>query len=214
MKRTLFTLTAMAALLAAAAPAFAHEEIIPTSFSTGKPTFFVLSAANEEKVDLVKMTIAAPTGFTFGATTKQPSGWTATKTDTEITWSASTGAGVKPDTFDQWGYETDGVDQPGTFTFKITLAFSDGKTDDVQVPITAVAGSATPTTAPAPGANAPATTIKAVASGSRSNSRANVALGIGIAALVVGLASAALGLRRRGGAPAASAPAGGAEQDW
>jgi hypothetical protein len=208
MKRLVMTLVALTALLTAS-PAWAHEEINPKSFPTGTPTFFSLTAANEEKVDLTKVTLTAPQGGHFGETTKEPVGWTVSKTDSVLTW---TGGSVKPDKFEAWGYEIDSADQPGPLTYKVTLGFADGKTDDVDVVVTAVAGGAPATTAPAgPTATtaSPVTTAKAVAPAEKDESRANVALGIGIAALVLALVSGGLALRRRNGA-GNTAP----EQDW
>ncbi|HKN39889.1 MAG TPA: hypothetical protein VJ456_12355, partial [Acidimicrobiia bacterium] len=86
----------VAAVSALAAPAFAHEEINPKTFPTGQPTFFTLSAANEEKVNLVKIVLHAPAGVAFGATTRSSAGWSVNRTDDTITW---TGGAVKPDTF-------------------------------------------------------------------------------------------------------------------
>ena len=143
-RKTVVFLAAVTAVLAAAMPAFAHEEITPKQFPTGQPTFFTLSAANEKEVDLNKITIAAPSGVKFGEATRESPGWTVNKGDTSITWS---GGAVKPAHFEQWGYEIEGADQPGTLTYKVTLGFTDGKTDDVNVQTTAVAGGAAPTTA-------------------------------------------------------------------
>ena len=193
MKRLVMTLAVLTTVLGAS-PAWAHEEINPKSFPTGTPTFFTLSAANEEKADLTKVTLSAPSGVNFGATTKEPPGWTVSKTDSVLTW---TGGAVKPDTFEQWGYEIDSADQPGNLTYKVTLGFADGKTDDVNVVVTAIVRTTTPVTA------------KASAPIKKDEGRANVALGIGIAALVLALVSGGLALRRRSGAVTT-----GTEQDW
>jgi len=69
-----------------AAPALAHEEISPRTFPTGQPTFFTLTAANEEKVNLVKVVLHAPAGTPFGGTTRSPAGWTVAAGDDTITW--------------------------------------------------------------------------------------------------------------------------------
>src|SRR6266851_333143 len=130
---------AAALVTGAAAPALAHEEISPKTFPTGQPTFFMLTAANEAKANLVKIVLHAPTGAPFGATTRSPAGWTVAVTDDTITW---TGGAVKPDTFETWGYEIDAADQPGTLAYKVTLGFADGKSDDVEVDVTATVGGA------------------------------------------------------------------------
>jgi uncharacterized protein YcnI len=221
-RKTVVILAAIAAVLAVAAPAFAHEEINPKQFPTGTPTFFTLSAANEKKVDLNKITIAAPKGVNFGATTKSPPGWTVNASDTQISW---TGGAVKPDNFDQWGYEIDSADQPGTLTYKVTLGFTDGSTDDVNVQTTAVAGGATATTVAGGGAattaatsgGTTATTEAKSNAGSAARSRANIALVLGAVALVAAIIALALAARKRG-APGTAAPAtaggGGQKQDW
>ncbi len=206
----------VAAALAAAAPAFAHEEINPKQFPTGTPTFFTLTAANEQKVDLIKVTLTAPKGVDFGATTRSPQGWTANASDTVITW---TGGAVKPDQFENWGYEIDSADQPGTLTYKVTLGYADGKSDDVNVNVTAVAAGTATTVAgnggaavtTAPGATTATTAAAKSGAGSSARSRANIALVLGIIAIVASLI--ALGLaasRRRAAMPAA----GGQKQDW
>ncbi|HEV7535181.1 MAG TPA: hypothetical protein VGP90_06070, partial [Acidimicrobiia bacterium] len=127
---------AMVAVVVPAGAASAHEEINPKTFPTGQPTFFTLTAANEASANLVKIVLHAPPGLAFGETTRTPGGWTVARTDDTITW---TGGAVKPDTFEMWGYEIEGADQPGTLPYKVTLAFADGKTDDVEVDVSAVA---------------------------------------------------------------------------
>ena len=208
-----------------ATPALAHEEINPKSFPTGQPTFFTLTAANEQKVNLVKIVLHAPAGTPFGETTRSPAGWTVAATDDTITW---TGGAVKPDAFDTWGYEIDSADQPGTLAYKVTLGFADGKSDDVEVDVTATAAGATgagsassttvttaattPTTAPAGGASS--------GKGGSDDGKAKAALAISIVALVVAAVALALaGRRRPGTAPrgggGSSTPGGSdAAQDW
>jgi uncharacterized protein YcnI len=149
---------AAAAVVAQAAAASAHEEINPKTFPTGQPTFFTLTAANEESANLVKIVLHAPAGVAFGSTTRSPTGWSVARTDDTITW---TGGAVKPAAFEQWGYEIEGADQPGSLPYKVTLGFADGKTDDVEVDVNAVApgstGSPTASTVTT-GAAAPAAT--------------------------------------------------------
>lgn len=189
-----------ACVLLQGAPAFAHEEINPSTFPTGKPVFFTLSAANEANADLVKLTVAAPAGVAFGATTKEPPGWTVNRTDQLVTWS---GGAVKPDHFDQWGFEIEGADQPGTLTYKLTLSYADGSSDPVSVDISAVSAAATGGTAKTTG----------------SNSRANAALAVGIVGVLLGLVAVAMSRRTPplASSPATSAdsaPGAKAEQDW
>jgi hypothetical protein len=224
-KRTLVTAAVMVAVLAVAAPAWAHEEINPSSISTGKPVFLTLSAANEAKADLVKIGITAPKSVPMGATTREPSGWTVSTKDTSaVVWQASSGGGVKPAKFETWGFETDGADQPGSYTYKVAMTFADGKTDNVEVPLTVGAGSSStgatasaPTTVPgAAGASttvAPATTTAAPKAKKTSN-KATLALILGAIALVVSLIALAVAMSRRRAAGPGAAAAPPAGKDW
>ena len=204
----------VAAVSALAAPAFAHEEINPKTFPTGQPTFFTLSAANEEKVNLVKIVLHAPAGVAFGATTRSPAGWSVNRTDDTITW---TGGAVKADTFDTWGYEIEGADQPGTLAYKVTLGFADGKTDDVEVDVNATAPGVAG--AGAPGASTTTVTTGAAAaakaeSGGSDDGTAKAALATSIIALLTAAGALAVGSRRRPAKAVGDGGAGGAAQDW
>src|SRR5258706_12872780 len=101
----------LVAVAGVAAPALAHEEINPKTFPTGQPTFFTLSAANEETANLVKIVLHAPAGLAFGSTTRTPTGWSVTRTDDIVNW---TGGAGKPAPLHTWGLELDGAGQPGT----------------------------------------------------------------------------------------------------
>ena len=212
---------AAAVVAGLAAPAFAHEEINPRSFPTGQPTFFTLTAANESKANLVKIVLKAPAGTPFGETTRSPAGWTVVATDDTITW---TGGAVKPDNFDTWGYEIDSADQPGTLAYKVTLGFADGRSDDVEVDVTATgatgsgaaagASSTTVTTAAAPAGSAAGGT-----GGGSDDGKAKAALALSIVALLVAAVALARGARRRSapaadGGGAGGAAGDGAGQDW
>ena len=222
MRRLATVLATLAGLVLVAPAAFAHEEINPKTFPTGQPTFFTLSAANEAKADLIKIVLAAPKGTAFGTTTKEPAGWTVNRADDQITWS---GGAVKPDHFEQWGYEIEGADQPGTLAYKVTLAFAGGKTDDVEVDVTAFStttpgatGTSATTTPPTTSVVTTTTGPTQSAAGANSTNgqkRANAALGVSTVALI--LAAAALAQAARGRS-AGKAPAGGDKpgkaQDW
>ncbi|MDQ1569100.1 MAG: hypothetical protein QOF96_3980 [Actinomycetota bacterium] len=208
-----------------AAAASAHEEINPKTFPTGQPTFFTLTAANEESTNLVKIVLHAPPGVAFGTTTRSPTGWSVARTDDTITW---TGGAVKPATFELWGYEIEGADQPGSLPYKVTLGFADGKTDDVEVDVNAVApgstgspsastvttGAATPAATPAAGGTADSEE-RGGDSDSGASGQAKAALAIAILALLVAAGALAVGGRRRRGPGAAGGGGGaGAAQDW
>ncbi|HZQ77955.1 MAG TPA: hypothetical protein VFE55_11535 [Acidimicrobiia bacterium] len=233
--RSLVTTGALAAALVAgvAAPALAHEEIAPKTFPTGQPTFFTLTAANETDNPLTKVVLhAPPAGPTLGETTRAPAGWSAARTPTAITW---TGGSVKPDTFDTWGFEIDGADQPGTVPFKVDLVFTHPNGDietegGIEVDVTATAPGAT---AGATGGAGPAssTTVTtaaapttAAAGGGKKDSGpatglAIAALALSVVALITGGRALALAGRRRpgpaaGGGDGGGGAAGGAAQDW
>jgi len=177
-----------------AAPASGHEEIHPATFPANTPTFFTLSAADDEKVNLVKLALSAPAGIPLGGATREPAGWAVAKTQSSITWTPAKGSQLHPGQFAEWGFETDGAPQPGAANWKVTLGYADGKTDDVIVPATVTAGAAAAAPSPIPPPIRP------------SNGRANAALIVGIVAGVLALLAlllAALGRFRRASA-----------QDW
>jgi uncharacterized protein YcnI len=196
MKR-LAALTAVAlAVLGTAVPAWAHEEINPSTFAINKPTFLSLTAANEKDVKLTKVTLTAPQGLAFGETTRTSPGWATNRTDTVITW---TNGSVDPDHYDAFGFEIEGATQPGTLSYKATLGYADGSSDDVTVQVTATAAGAS---------------ASAGSSGSGSG-RATAALVIGILALLAAVA-ALVQASRSGRSPAGGPGAQGAtaQQDW
>lgn len=194
-RATIAALALVSGLVLVATPAWAHEEINPKVLPTGQPTFFTLSAANEKKSNLVKVVLTAPKGVPVGATTAEPPGWDVAKTDTALTWTATAGGGVLPDHFAQWGFETDGADQPGTFTYTVELTYADGSHDPVTIPVTVTAASG-------------ATNVKGPAHPSQG--RADAAIAIGLVALVLAVAAIAFGRRPR----SASQPAREDGQDW
>jgi uncharacterized protein YcnI len=227
MKKSLVFVVATAVVVMTAAPAWAHEEITPSTVQTGKPSFFTLSAANEKDVGLTEVTLRAPNGTPFGAATHQPAGWTAERSEDTIKWS---GGSVPAGAFESWGFEIEGADQPGPLTFRVTLVFANGSNENVNVVVTALAAGTTPsqttvttggagttavttaTSEPAPGTTAPQQAARA-----DKDSDSN---GLAVAALVVGglallLAGVALAQARRGRtAAAASAPADEGKKDW
>src|SRR3954452_12320770 len=183
---------AVALAVVGAAPALAHEEIRPNTIQTGKPAFFTLFAANEKQADLTKVVVTAPAGTKLGETTQSPAGWAATTTDSSVTW---TGGKAAPNTFEQWGFEIDGADQPGTLNFKVTMTAGDS--EDVTVPVTVVAAggatgpTSTVTTTTGSSVSAAPTTPPATAAigqvVEKSSSKANTAFILAIIASVIGL---------------------------
>ena len=207
--------------LAGAGPAWAHQEISPASVPVGRPAFLMLSAANEKRVDLTSVTLTPPSGQQFGHATRDPAGWTAALTHTRIQW---TGGAVRPDRFEQFGFDVEPIGQPGPLAFRVVLGYADGTTSESDVPVSAiVAGEAPPpTTAP----SAPATTVAGdvpttVTAPSPSPVASDDDSGSGVATLALVVALAALAasvaglVRGRRGAPAAGpAAAAGEGQDW
>jgi hypothetical protein len=223
---------AAVAILASAGPASAHEEINPKTFPTGQATFLTLTVANEASVDLVRVALRGPAGVAFGEATRSPAGWSAASSHDTITW---TGGAVKPHTFESWGFEIEGADQPATLSYKVALGYAGGKTDDHEVEVTAaapgaggagtVASSATTSTSPATDTPATSpTTAAASPAGSEGGAdgdsgTATAAFIISIVALVLASGALVAGVRRRGGGSAPNRTTGGgtgtgAAQDW
>jgi hypothetical protein len=159
-----------------------------------------LRAANEKDADLNKVTLTAPAGTDFGEATQSPAGWTANATPRVVTW---TGGAVKHAGFEEWGYEIEGADQPGTLTYKVTLGYANGQSEDVNVAVTAVAAGAVTTEA----ATTPTTAEKS-GGGETARQRANIALGLGILAVILSVVGIAMGARRR------TTTNAGDKQDW
>ena len=217
----------LAAVLVWARPASAHEEINPRTFPTGQATFLTLTVANEASVDLVRVGLRGPAGVVFGEATRSPAGWSAAATDDAVTW---TGGAVKPHTFESWGFEIGGADQPATLTYRVTLGYAGGKTDEHEVEVTATAPdgaaaaspAATSTTAVTATSTPPATSAAAPAgsegSSGRDSGTATAALLISIVALALAVGALVAG-RRRGVPPSPARALGGesaagAAQDW
>ena len=225
-RRMLIASLVGAALLLLAAPAWAHEEINPTTVPIGTPVFLTFSAANETESDLIQVTLHAPNGAPFGETTREPRGWRVERTEDEITW---TGGRVAPHKFEEWGFEVEGVDQPGRLRYQATLSFANGETEETEVVVAAqAAGGPAPSPSPTetPPSPTPATAsptgggTTAIPPGGEeatddtARSRSNLALILAIAGLVTGLGSLALAWRRSG--PAAARTEGGTpgREDW
>jgi uncharacterized protein YcnI len=207
------------AVVLAASPALAHEQIDPKTIPSGTPAYLALSVANETKADLTKIVLTAPKGVPVGGSTRSPAGWTAQTTETSITW---TGGKVAPDTFETFGFETDGAPQPGTFTFTVALT-AGSSTENASVPVTVQAAGATATTVAGTTATSGATTTITPATSTptavpasltdsvdSAKSRSAAALVLGAIAVALGLLAILLTLSRRRGA----SPAPGAPQDF
>lgn len=227
-RRSVAFLAGLAALVLLAPPAAAHEELNPSVVVVGKPVFVYLSAANEGRNNIGSVAVTVPAGLELGGVTREPTGWTAKRDGAVVTW---TGGPLAPGKFEQWGFELHGPDQPGSFTFKVTVRYADGDTHGSDVPLTvsaagaAVTSSSVPasttttattvTTAPA-GGNGNGTSAGSGAgddSGGDGSGRANLALAVGGLGTVLALVALALGTRRGGGTPS-PARAADQQQDW
>lgn len=49
---------------------------------------------------------------------------------------------MKPDQFEQFGFETDGADRSGALAYSVTLGYADGTSRDVEVDVRSEAASA------------------------------------------------------------------------
>ena len=220
----------LAAVAALAGPAFAHEEITPKTIPTGQPAFLSLTAANESSSDLIKIALKTPANLGLGEATRSPAGWSATAGGNTATW---TGGALRPGTFETYGFEVDGPDQPGTLTFTVTSTFANGRTDEHEVEIAAASGAggaSTPGTAAtgtgATGATAaPTSSTTATAAGEAdgdgdddsdsASGTAKVALALSMVALVLAAGALAMGARgRRGSGSPGGESTPGAAQDW
>jgi hypothetical protein len=202
-------LAAFVALSAAAVPAYAHDEINPKRITVGEPAFLSLTAANEQPTALTDVIVTAPEGVELGETTRPPAGWTAKVEGHSVTFASGR---VPAHQFETFGFEVEGVDQPGALDFTVALRFSDGETERATVEVTAVAGDAvtTPTT-PATGTTEPpvasassavvsvtpaTTAVAASAKDSTARSRGNTALLVGGAGALLGLLALVVALTR------------------
>lgn len=103
--------------------------------------FLTLSAANERQVAATSVTLTPPAGLPLGTVSREPAGWTVERGGGAVTWS---GGPVAAGTFEEWGIELEAPDQPGSFTFRSTMRFADGRTDTHDVVLVVTAAGATP----------------------------------------------------------------------
>jgi hypothetical protein len=218
----------LAAVVLLAPPAGAHEELNPSVVVVGKPVFVYLSAANEGRNDIGSVAARVPAGLELGGVTREPAGWTAKREGAVVTW---TGGPLSPGKFEEWGFELHGPDQPGSFTFKVTVRYADGDIHESDVPLTvsapgtAVTTSSGPasttttamtvTTAPASGDGDGGSAASGAgdASAGGDEGRANLALAVGGLGAALAVAALVLGARRSGGG-LSPARAVAEEQDW
>jgi uncharacterized protein YcnI len=208
------------AVIAPAVPALAHEEISPDTLTVGQPAYVTLTVANETDANLTKIQLDAPKSVEFGTLLEGKDGWVTTRASFRMTWDGK----VEPEHFESFRYEIEGPDQPGTLTYKVTLSYANGKSEEHEVDVTVTGAGAgggssatTVTTGATPASSSPTTAAPAESgSGSDGDSgTAKAALAVSIVALLVAAGALAVGARRSGGnrAPGGGA-APGAAQDW
>jgi uncharacterized protein len=246
MRRAVFTLVAAGALLVPAA-AGAHVSVHPNAIPAGANATLDIRVPNEmDNATTTKLQVKFPDGF-IGVSTQPPPGWTAkvqtsklakpVQTDdgpidtqvSEVDWTASSGAGIKPGEFANFPIS---VAMPGkagdVLSFKALQTYSNGQVvrwigapdSDSPAPtidVTAkggvlqdVAGSEAgpgplPSTA-ATGSKAatPAATRTVVEKQSSDDTLAIIALIVGILGLAAGAAGLVVARRARGGARTAA----------
>jgi uncharacterized protein YcnI len=211
-----------------AAPAFAHVTVNPNSATQGGYTKLTFRVPNEkDAANTVALEVDLPQDTPIASVSVKPvPGWTAVTTKTtlatpiksddgditqavtQIVWTASPDAVIKPGQFQEFDVSVGPLPQVDQIVFKALQKYSDGETVrwidepkagvDAQhpAPVLKLAKASTATDAPASsvsvnGAPAPPDTA------SGSDSTAKAALGVGIAALVIALAGVGLALLRR-----------------
>lgn len=207
MKRlALLTALALGALLALAGPASAHVTVSSTDAAPGGYAVVTLRVPTEsETASTTKIVVQVPP---LGSVAVQPTpGWTATtttaklatpiKTDdgeqteaiSQITWTASAGAGIKPGEFQQFAVSVGPLPKAASISFPTVQYYSDGTV--AKWIEKAAPGSSAEPEHPAPTLSLkPAATTQHVMKTEKASTAGATALGI--VALVV--AAAALGL--------------------
>jgi periplasmic copper chaperone A len=230
---------AAVAIVASAGAASAHVEIIPDSATQGGEATLAFQVPNEqETLTTIKVEVQLPTEQPLTSVALKPHpGWTATVTKVKlatpiknddgnevteavrtITWTATTGAAIKPGEFDQFVISAGPLPKADSIEFKTLQTYSDnsvvhwiepekpgGAEPEHPAPtlkltpaVAEGASTATPTATATAGSVAVAgSSTKAGDSSAASQSSVNLALGLAVAALILGLFAAALALRRR-----------------
>ncbi|MFP5317627.1 MAG: hypothetical protein ACLGI2_04960 [Acidimicrobiia bacterium] len=215
------TIAAVVALLASAgaAPAWAHQEVTPATVVVGRPVFLTLAAANEKRVDVTSVTLTPSSGQQFGHATREPAGWSASLGHTRIAW---TGGAIRPDRFEQFGFDIEPPAQPGALAFRVALRYADGTTTESDVQVTSVVAGDQPapptTTATTVAADAPASTepdpsVPAPVATADDDGGASGVATLALIVAIAALASSVIGVvRGRDRSPTAAAERKG--QDW
>jgi uncharacterized protein YcnI len=229
---------AAALVLAIAGPASAHVTVNPNTAAQGAYTKVSFRVPTEsDTASTTKLQVNLPTDTPIASVATKPLvGWTAatvktklatpiksddgdiTEAVTQITWTASKGAEIKPGQFQEFDVSLGPLPTAGQIVFKALQTYSDGTvvrwidepaTDGSEPDHPAPVLKLTPAGAAAPAA-APATTTVAQTTSAAPAKTDHTGLGWGIAALVVAVLALLLGVaafRRAGSTPAGSGPA-------
>ena len=217
-----------------AAPAFAHVTVNPNSATQGGYTKLTFRVPNEkDAANTVALEVDLPQDTPIASVSVKPvPGWTAVTTKTtlatpiksddgditeavtQIVWTASPDAVIKPGQFQEFDVSVGPLPQVDQIVFKALQKYSDGETvrwidepkagADAQHPAPVLKLGKASTDTPASSVSGTGAPVAPdLASGSDSTAKA--ALGVGIAALVIALAGVGLALLRRRGPSTLSA---------
>lgn len=211
-------------VLGFAGTAFAHVTVSPDTAPRGGDATVAIRVPNEEdKATTTKLEIDLPVDRPIAAVDTEPlAGWTAVATTsklatpiksddgevtqavTKVVWTANAAGGIKPGQFQQFFVSLDSLPDAGSIEIKALQTYSNGDIvrwiddpapaggtePDHPAPILTLVADGDTTTA----SSAPAAPVTTVAASTPSSSGNGAAIGMAIAALVFGLAGAALGL--------------------
>jgi uncharacterized protein YcnI len=229
---------AAALVLAIAGPASAHVTVNPNTAAQGAYTKVSFRVPTEsDTASTTKLQVNLPTDTPIASVSTKPVvGWTVatvktklatpiksddgdiTEAVTQITWTASKGAEIKPGQFQEFDVSLGPLPSANQINFKALQTYSDGNivrwidepaTDGSEPDHPAPVLKLTPANAADAPAAAPATTTVAQTSAAPAKT-SNAGLGWGIAALVVAVLALVLGLlafRRAGNSPTGSGTA-------
>jgi uncharacterized protein YcnI len=224
--RTSVVLVGAIAGVLLAAPAFAHVTVNPGSATQGGYTKLTFRVPNEkDAANTVALEVDLPQDTPIASVSVKPvPGWTAVTTKTtlatpiksddgditqavtQIVWTASPDAVIKPGQFQEFDVSVGPLPQVDQIVFKALQKYSDGETVrwidepkagvDAQhpAPVLKLAKASSDTSASSLSVTGAAA---APVLASSSDSTAKAALGVGIAALVIALTGVGLALLRR-----------------
>jgi uncharacterized protein YcnI len=220
-------------VVAAASAAAAHVKVSSESAAVeGGYATLVFTVPSEENANTVRLSVTLPGDAPIASVSTMPiPGWTVATTQrtlttpittddgpvstaiSTITWTANAGAGIPPNSFQEFKVSAGPLPKVPTMAFPAVQTYSNGDTvrwieptpangdePDHPVPVLNLVASGSAAAATAPATTAPAASVSATAPSSRHDGTAR---GLGIAGIIVG----ALGLLPpRGPSAYAAAP--------